>query len=55
MKAKYSGMEASDIKRLRGLKGKNQKFKQIKANLSMENRALKEVKKAIEPAKRLLC
>jgi putative transposase len=42
-KAKYGGMEASDIKRLRELEGENRQLKQMYADLSLENRALKDV------------
>lgn len=42
-KSKYGGMEASDIKRLRELEGENRKLKMMVADLSLENRALKEV------------
>ena len=42
-KSKYGGMEASDIKRLRELEDENRRLKQMYADLSLENRALKEV------------
>lgn len=42
-KAKYGGMEASDIKRLRELEEENRRLKQMYANLSLENQALKDV------------
>jgi putative transposase len=42
-KAKYAGMEASDIKRLRELEEENRKLKVMVADLSLENRAIKEV------------
>ena len=42
-KAKYGGMEASDIKRLRKLEEENRRLKQMYADISMENRALKDV------------
>ena len=42
-KSKYSGMEASDIKRLRELEDENRKLKMMVADLSLENRAIKEV------------
>ena len=42
-KSKYSGMEASDIKRLRELEEENRKLKMMVADLSLENRAIKEV------------
>lgn len=42
-KARYGGMETSDIKRLRELEEENRKLKQMYADLSLENRALKDV------------
>ena len=42
-KAKYGGMEASDIKRLKELEDENRRLKQMYADLSLENRALKDV------------
>lgn len=42
-KSKYGGMEASDIKRLRALEEENRRLKQMYADLSLENRALKDV------------
>ncbi len=42
-KSKYGGMEASDIKKLRDLKDENRRLKQMYADLSLENRALKDV------------
>lgn len=42
-KAKYGGMEASDIKRLNELEKENQRLKQMYAELSLENRVLKDV------------
>ena len=41
-KAKYGGMEASDIKRLKELEAENRKLKQLYADVSLENRALKD-------------
>lgn len=41
-KAKYGGMEASDIKRLKELEAENHRLKQLYADLSLENRALKD-------------
>jgi putative transposase len=42
-KSKYGGMQASDIKRLRELEEENRRLKQMYADLSLENRALKDV------------
>jgi putative transposase len=42
-KTKYGGMQASDIRRLRDLEDENRKLKQMFADLSLENRALKDV------------
>jgi putative transposase len=42
-KSKYGGMEASDIKRLKELEVENQRLKQIYADLSLENWALKDI------------
>ena len=42
-KSKYGGMEASDIQRLKELEEENRRLKQMYADLSLENRALKDV------------
>lgn len=42
-KAKYGGLEASDIKRLKELEHENSRLKRMYADLSLENAALKEV------------
>ncbi len=42
-KAKFGGMEASDIKRMKDLEDENRRLKQMFADLSLENRALKDV------------
>jgi putative transposase len=42
-KAKFGGMEASDIRRLKELEEENTKLKRMFANLSLENEALKDV------------
>ena len=42
-KSKYGGMEAADIKRLRELEDENRKLKLMVADLTLENRAIKEV------------
>lgn len=41
-KAKYGGMEASDIKRLKELEAENRRLKQLYAEVSLENMALKD-------------
>ena len=42
-KSKYGGMQASDIRRLGELEEENRRLKQMYADLSLENRALKDV------------
>lgn len=42
-KSKYSGMEASDIQRMKDLEAENRKLKQMFADVSLENRMLKDV------------
>ena len=42
-KSKFGGMEASDIRRMRELEYENARLKQMYADLSLENRALKDV------------
>ena len=42
-KAKFGGMEASDIRRMRELEEENRQLKRMYADLSLENRALKDV------------
>ncbi|MBT0318426.1 IS3 family transposase [Morganella morganii] len=51
-KARYGGMEASDIKKIKELEDENRRLKQMFADLSLENRALKDVieKKPLKPA-----
>lgn len=42
-KSKYGGMEAADVRRLKELEDENRRLKQMYADLSLENRALKDV------------
>ena len=42
-KAKYGGMEVSDIKRLRELESENTRLKRMYAEMALENTALKDV------------
>jgi putative transposase len=42
-KAKYSGMTASDLKRLKSLEEENRRLKQIVVEQALDNRALKEL------------
>jgi putative transposase len=42
-KAKYGGMEASDIARLRELERENAELKKMFAEMSLENRAMKNL------------
>lgn len=42
-KAKYGGMEASDVKRMKELESENAQLKSMYAETSMENRALKSL------------
>ncbi len=42
-KAKYGGVEASDVKRLRELEHENSRLKRLYADLSLQNVALKDV------------
>jgi len=42
-KSKYGGMEVSDVKRLKELEGENRGLKQMYADVSLENRALKDL------------
>ena len=40
-KAKYAGMEASDLKKMRILEDENRRLKHMVADLSLDNQALK--------------
>jgi putative transposase len=42
-KAKYGGMGVSDVKRLKQLEDENRRLKQIVADLTLDNQALKAV------------
>lgn len=42
-KCRYGGMEASDIKKIKDLEDESRRLKQMFADLSLENRALKDV------------
>ncbi len=42
-KSRYGGLDASDLKRLRALRHENQRLKQMYAELSLENSALKDL------------
>lgn len=42
-KAKYGGMEASDVKRLKDLEAEHAELKKMFAELSIENRAMKNL------------
>lgn len=42
-KAKYGGLEASDLKRLKAVEGELGKLKRMYADLALENRALKDL------------
>ncbi len=41
--SKYGGMEASDIKKIKDLEDENRRLKQMFADISLENRALKDI------------
>ena len=42
-KAKYGGLEVSDARRLKVLEDENRKLKHVVAELTLDNRALKDV------------
>lgn len=42
-KSKYGGMEVNEAKRLKQLEAENRELKQMVADLSLDNRALKEL------------
>ncbi len=53
-KSKYGGMEASVIERMKDLEAENRRLKQMVADLSLENMALKDIidKKMLRPVQR---
>ena len=42
-KAKYSGLEASDLRKLKGLEDENRRLKHLVEDLTLDNQALKAV------------
>lgn len=42
-KAKYGGMEASDVKRLKDLEEENRRLKQMYAELSLDHKILEDI------------
>ena len=42
-RSKFGGMEISDAKRLKGLEGENTKLKHLVADLTLDNKVLKEL------------
>ena len=42
-KAKYGGMESGDAKKMKQLEDENRKLKHVVADLTLDNRALKDV------------
>lgn len=42
-RAKYGGMEASDLKRLKELEEENRKLKEMYAEISLEHKVLKDI------------
>ncbi|STO58283.1 Transposase [Grimontia hollisae] len=42
-KAKYGGLEASELKRIKELEAENAKLKKMYADVSLENHAMKEL------------
>ena len=42
-KSKYGGMEASNVKRLKALEDENARLKKMFADVSLENRAMKDL------------
>jgi len=52
-KAKYGGLEVSDVKRLKELEHENGRLKRMYADLSLENATLKDVIKKNSKARRV--
>ena len=46
-KAKYGGMEANEVKRMKDLEEENNRLKRIVANLTLENDAIKDRKSVV--------
>ena len=42
-KSKYGGMSASDLKRMKELEAENSKLKRMYADMTLENRAMKDL------------
>ncbi len=42
-KAKYAGMEVSDLRKMRSLEDENRRLKQIVADMSLDNQALRSL------------
>jgi len=42
-KSRYGGMETSDLKRIKQLEEENRRLKQMYADLSLENKAMKDL------------
>ena len=53
-KAKYGGLDASELRRIKELEAENAKLKRMFADLALENTALKDLieKKALRPPER---
>ena len=51
-KAKYGGLEVSQLKRLKELEAEHSQYKRMYAKLAHENEAMKAIKKAVAPSER---